>query len=61
MRPTHHRAARLDIRYRRDDFVAAVELILPHVSKRAELIGMYCLVCAFWGLIVYLALALALV
>ncbi len=58
MRHTYHRAARLAVRYQRDDLIAAIEYVLPRLSRHAESLGLYVLVCAFWGLVVYTATAL---
>lgn len=57
MRPTHYRAARLEVRYRREELVSAVDHILTYFRSHAETVGLYVAVCAFWGLIAYTALA----
>jgi len=57
MRPTHDRAAHLEVRYRREELVPAVDHILSYLSRHAETVGLYVAVCAFWGLIAYAALA----
>jgi hypothetical protein len=59
MRDTRPKAARLELQYRHEDFVAAVNLVLSHIGKRAELAALYLLVCAFWGLVLYSAVAFA--
>ena len=59
MRPTNSRTARIAVHDQRDDLVAVIEHLLPRISGRAELIGPYLLVCAFWGLVVYIAIAYA--
>ena len=60
MRPSHSKVARLEVQYRRDDLAALLERALPHVGSRAELAASYVLVCAFWALIIYTAVAFAL-
>ena len=59
MRHNHSRTARLELHYRRDDFVAALRYVLPRIGDRVDLIGLYMLVCVFWGLVVYAAVAFA--
>lgn len=60
MRPSHTKVARLQVQYRHEDLVAALQRSLPHVGSRAELVAWYLLVCAFWALVVYTAVAFAL-
>jgi hypothetical protein len=55
---THERAAHPP-RYRRDDFVAVVEHLVPLANRQLERLGLYILVCAFWALIIYSALTFA--
>jgi hypothetical protein len=42
---------------RRDEFVGIVAAVLPETTQAIEAVAMYALVAAFWGLVVYLAVA----
>ncbi len=57
MRPTQYRAARLEVRYRRQELAPTVDHILSYLCRHAETVGLYVAVCAFWGLVAYTALA----
>jgi hypothetical protein len=52
---TRDRTVQLDVSYRRDDFVAILEDVLPRVWGRIERVALYTLVALFWGLIIYVA------
>ena len=60
MRLAHDRVAHLETHYRHGDLVAAIQQLLPLLNKRAELVTLYVLVCAFWGLLLYAAAQFAL-
>lgn len=60
MRLSNDRASRLEERYPRDAFVAVVQQVLPEISSRLEVIGVYLLICMFWGLLLYAAIQYAL-
>lgn len=57
MRLTHARAAHLHHQYRRDRLVDWIERLLMAIDQHAEAVGMFALVCVFWGLVLYTALA----
>jgi hypothetical protein len=60
MRLSNDRVSRLEERYPRDAFVAVVQQVLPEISSRLEVMGVYLLICMFWGLLLYAAIQYAL-
>lgn len=54
------KTAHLLNRHVRDDFVAVLVQLAPAGERYGEALGLYLLVCAFWGLVVYAAVAFAL-
>lgn len=54
--PDGRTATRVVPHARRDEFVAAVEGVLPQVATRLEGAALYAMVAAFWGLVLYVAL-----
>ena len=60
MRVAQDRVAHLRIHYRRDDLAAMLQHALPEAYRRGEIVALYALVCAFWGILMYAAAQFAL-
>lgn len=56
MPPTSSRATHIVIGDRRHELVTVVDRAMSQVQGQVEGMALYMLVCAFWGLILYLTL-----
>lgn len=57
---TTSRAARIEVRYARDDLIAMLEHALPFAGERVQQILYFALPCLLWGLVIYAAASFAL-
>ena len=54
------KVARLAVRSQQDEFARLLQVLVPEAGRRVEVLALYVMVCVFWALVVYTALAFAL-